>query len=369
MISIFFRYDDYSALSHPGVDDALIDIFRRNAVPCSFAVVPAITSHYPKVEGNEAPEVPLGGEKLRALREASQEGVVDVLLHGWKHLANAHTGHPTPSEFVGLTLDEQQAILQRGSDFLAGITGVRPSALVPPWNSYNDTTESALERVGFIGISGSRYSVRPRASGRLMYAPITTEIPGLIGAISRAASGNVVDPVIGVMMHPYDFHESGDSRSIISLSEFERQLDELNKRADVNILSISALLSTGRMTAARYLANRPSRLEVAYPAFLEKVGSDPVYRNVADARRRRLRRDSAFVALLLGIGWIGAGLGWLGKLATSAFLPGLSGFLAAIPGLAIALLIGRAAFTGKIYFRAAACLTLLCGMLAAFLLL
>src|SRR5690554_2556209 len=134
MVTVFFRYDDYSALSHPVVDRGLIDIFARAEVTCTFAVVPAITSVYPQVQeaapGEAQEELLLGAERSAELRDAVQRGAVDVALHGWRHLANAHARHPNPSEFKGLSVAQQAEILRKGRDYLAAATGVQPTVFV-----------------------------------------------------------------------------------------------------------------------------------------------------------------------------------------------------------------------------------------------
>src|SRR5690606_41961245 len=115
MMKVFFRYDDYSSLSHSSVDAGLIDIFRRNGATCTFAVVPAMTSIYPAVQG-EGEDVPLNPEKAAELRAGVESGAIDVALHGWNHLANEHARHPAPSEFKGLGVEVQLAILRRGRE-------------------------------------------------------------------------------------------------------------------------------------------------------------------------------------------------------------------------------------------------------------
>lgn len=362
MITIFFRYDDYCALSSSVADRGLVDIFRRQRLSCTFAVVPAVTSLYPQVEGSSQQDIHLAGDKLAELRAAVGEGVVDLALHGWNHLANAHTGHPTPSEFKGLSFDEQVEILQRGRDFLEHATGVAPEVFVPPWNSYDPTTERALEAVGFRGISANRYSPAAARNCALAFAPMTVEIMGLQGAIDRALEEGAADAVIGVMMHPYDFHETGDARAVITLGDFENLLSKLKGRGDLQILPISKLLELGRMTAGRYRSNRPSGLERCYPAFVSTAGSDPIYRTEVGARARRWMRDGGFALLMLGIMAAGAAAGWIAAEVLSG-IPRILMVISASAVLGLAVIISRALRAGEIYFRAAACIAFLSGVL------
>ena len=364
MITIFFRYDDYSSLSHPLVDRGVIDIFSRHQVSCTFAVVPAITALYPAVEGSNQDELPLSAEKNAELREAVRAGTVDLALHGWRHLANQFTRHPDPSEFRGLSVDEQVNILQRGRDFLANAVGAPPTLFVPPWNSYDQNTVKALEMTGFRGLSASRYSPLPAKSGKLAFAPYTAELGGMRAAIDAARRGGEGDPVVGIMMHPYDFRESGDKRAIISLEEFEREVRWLKEQKDVRILPISALFDAELgMDRQRFLANRPSILEDSYPPVVSRVDSDLVYHTTAGARRSKLRRDSLFVGILLILMLLGGASAWFAESLLAQWLPTLIKIIPFVLLLAMGLLTLRAVRARAIYTRGAA---LMAAMFGAF---
>jgi peptidoglycan/xylan/chitin deacetylase (PgdA/CDA1 family) len=364
MVTIFFRYDDYSALSHPAVDQGVIDIFSRHGVTCTFAVVPAITSIYPWVEGSDQQELPLTAEKKAELREAVRGGAVDLALHGWRHLANEHTCHPDPSEFRGLSLEEQTRILQRGRDFLAEAVGSSPTLFVPPWNSYDANTVKALEQCGFRGLSASRYSPWPEKSTRLAFAPYTTELGGMRAAIEAARRSGEDAPVVGVMMHPYDFQESEDKRAVISLSRFEQEIRWLKEQKDVRILPISACLeSIQGMDLSRFLANRPSALEDSYPPMVERAVSDFVYHTTPGARRRKLRRDSMFVGILVLLALIGGISGWFAEVLLVKWMPSLIEVIPFALGLAMILLALRAFRARAIYTKGAALMAAMSGAL------
>src|SRR5688572_2416965 len=363
MVTIFFRYDDYSSLSHPAVDRGLIEIFGRHQLSCTFAVVPAITSIYPWVQGDDQQEIALNTEKKAELREAIRSGSVDLALHGWRHLANQHAQHPNPSEFKGLTVEQQAAILRRGREFLAEATGVTPTLFVPPWNSYDENTLKALQVSGFRGISANRYSPGAEESSPLVFAPMTVELGGMRNALAAALASGEDSPVVGVMMHPYDFHESGDKRAVITLAQFEQELAWLKQQANVRILPISAFLVANHgMDRLRFQANRPSALEPSYPPLVSTVGSDLVYHTVPGARRARLRRDSHFVGILLLLMLVGAASGWFAEWVLAKFLPPL---IKAIPFavlLAMILFTVRAVKARAIYSFGAALMAVLSGV-------
>jgi peptidoglycan/xylan/chitin deacetylase (PgdA/CDA1 family) len=366
MVTIFFRYDDYSALSHPGVDRGVIDIFGRHKLTCTFAVVPAITSIYPWVEGSDQQEIPLSQEKKDELRAAVRSGAVDLALHGWRHLANEHTCHPDPSEFRGLSLDEQAKILQRGRDFLADAVGSPPTLFVPPWNSYDGNTVKALELNGFRGISAARNSPSPDKSSKLAFAPYTAELGGMRAAIASARQSGEEHPVVGIMMHPYDFIESGDKRGMISLEQFEKELLWLKEQKDVRVLPISALFDSPLgMDLHRFLANRPSALEDSYPPVVDRVEADLVYHTTSGARREKLRRDSFFVGILLLVMLIGGAAGWFAEVLMLKLHPPLVEFIPYVALLGIVLLAVRAFRAGAIYTRGAALIAALSGVVFA----
>lgn len=364
MITVFFRYDDYSALSHPVVDRGVIGIFRKHRLSCTFAVVPAITSIYPWVEGDDQHEIPLTPEKKAELREAVQSGVVDLALHGWRHLANEFTKHPDPSEFRGLSLQEQAQILQRGRDFLADAAGSAPVLFVPPWNSYDANTMRALEESGFKGISASRYSPWPDKSTELVFAPMTTELGGLRTAVKAAQECGEENPVIGVMMHPYDFKESEDKRAVISLAEFEEEILWLKGLPDVRIMPISAFLDAASgMDRKRFLANRPSALENSYPPVIDRVESDFIYHSVAGARRQKVRRNAVLAIILLALAAAGVLSGWIGNMVVSKFAPPLVHAIPVVVLIAMVLLTLRAMRARAIYTRGTALMAVMSGML------
>lgn len=361
MVTVFFRYDDYSSMSPAHVDTGLIDVFARHNMTCTFAVVPSITSLYPQVQG-QGHEVLLTEAKISELKEAVRKGAVDVALHGWNHLTNAFSPPPVPSEFRGLSVDQQTAILQRGKRHLGDALGVATTVFVPPWNTYDDSTLEALTRAGFKGVSANRYSpISSRGEG-LGYAPMTIEIGALRHAVELAGASQDKDPVVGVMLHPYDFHESGDERSVMSLAEFEKELAWLAGQQGVRVLSISSLIAESPdMNAKRFSANKPSTFETVFPGFIPKVFSDPVYSTTATALRLQSGRHLQLLAYLLVVALSGGVIGSL----ISLVLADVSGLLLGMVLLGMLLIAGflivRAIRLREIYSRALTLITVLCG--------
>ena len=366
VISVFFRYDDFSSVSPISVDAGLIDLFRSYSMCCTFAVIPAVSEgEYHKV-GDRA-ERPLSGEKLELLSKAVHEGVVDLALHGWNHRAHASSPPNNPSEFSGLTLEQQTAQIRRGVDFFRQTLNATPTVFVPPWNTHDRNTLHALETVGLAGISAHRYSPCIE-SVQIRYAPMTVELRDLRIAIETARRSSDPDPVVGVMMHPYDFCESNDQRCSINFAEFEGEIRWLAQCSDVRVKSISSLFTSGHtLGAGRFRDNRPSALESIFPPFIRKTHDTHVYMSSALARKTRGRRVIATLAFYLAV----AVFAFTGGIAALASVSDISETLAKAMQYAVVVgvlfLLARGIHARRIYFRGMTLLSGLGGMWMALL--
>src|SRR5262245_39839939 len=83
------RYDDFSAASHEGVEEMLFDIFLRYRIPCTIAVIPFVCDPKSLVNVGEVKLLPLSREKARLPERLLKEGLAEVALHGYSHLALA----------------------------------------------------------------------------------------------------------------------------------------------------------------------------------------------------------------------------------------------------------------------------------------
>ncbi len=362
MITIFFRYDDYSSLSPIEVDIGLIDIMRRNAVECLFAVIPAVTigeCHEP----GDRDELILEGEKLVLLKQAVEDGVVELGLHGWNHRTLSTALPPNPSEFLGLPFERQVSIINRGYNFLKQKIGVAPAVFVPPWNSYDLNTLHVLAQVGITTISAHRYSIFDE-SFSLSYTPVTVEIQNLRRAIDCARLFSDESPVIGVMLHPYDFCESGDKLCTITLPDFERNLKWIKECADVVIKSVGDC-STVKfpMNAARFKYNSPSVIENIYPPFIRKVHQDFTY--MTEHFARKIKRNKVLAALFFhfGVATVAAFATLLVLLQAPNLKSSAMFFLTCSLLFSIVVLIIRSVWFRGLYFRAMTLLSLFIGTL------
>jgi peptidoglycan/xylan/chitin deacetylase (PgdA/CDA1 family) len=363
-VTVFFRFDDYSETSPLDVEIGLIEALRHNRLNATFAVIPAVTEgryHEPGERGTH----PLGPKKIRVLRQAIDDGAVDCALHGFNHRTCMHA--PPHSEFVGLSTQEQIGRLEQGQKLLRRLTTLEPTVFVPPWNRYDERTLEAMRECGLTCISANRYG--PFQNGPLRFVPITTDMPELRSALEHARMTSDDDPIVGVLLHPYDFVESGDSRAVITCDGFNKELQWLAAQPDVTVASISALAARNRtLDVERYAANSPSRLESSFPPFISTTDQTPVYRSTETGKRVKRRNLSTTLLILGSVPMLG------GVVATALHsrlrLPEDGGPAAAtaLSALVLAALLIRARRLRAIYFRTAMLGALVTGVLISSLL-
>jgi hypothetical protein len=137
----------------------------------------------------------------------------------------------------------------------------------------------------------------------------------LRGALIVAREVEDGDPIIGVLLHPYDFVESGDKRAVMTTEEFADELQWLLSQPDVQVMSVDQLASNQALDVARFRANAPASFETMCPPFIVTTNDTPVYRGTQAARRVKLRRTIATLGThagsALGGAMIASGLfGW-----------------------------------------------------------
>lgn len=363
MITVFFRYDDYSALSPEPVDAGLIQVLRRRGVSATFSVVPSVTTGEVHVPGDR-PERLLEGPRMERLAQAVTEGVVDLALHGWNHRTHAGALPPDPSEFRGVPYEDQLRRLECGQHLLEAGTGRRPRTFVPPWNTYDRATLRALEELGFECIAANREGPRARVGSTLQFAPMTVEMPALREAVERARTTGDGAAVISVMLHPYDFAEDPSSRAEMTLADFDAELRWLQGHPDVRIAALSDLLDAGLLDGRRYRANAVSGIEDALPQRVERTNQNPVYHSTHPAAQLR-RRRMVIATVAHGAIVVVAALAALTMAAFSLERFVLLGLGAT--ALLLTLLVVRAVRFRAIYFKGMAMVSALTGALAGFL--
>jgi hypothetical protein len=182
-------------------------------------------------------------------------------------------------------------------------------------------------------------------------------------ALARARTSVDQDPIVGVLMHPYDFVESGDSRAVITCDGFNEELKWLVSQPDVRVASVSELAARNQtLDAERFVANAPSRLESVFPPFVRTTDQTPIYGSTATVERTKRRNVTAAVATHVAALAIGAVVG-----AVSWPLLPLSAVAVAtaLAALALIILLMRARRSGAIFFRSSMLSAALLGVVIA----
>lgn len=243
MIRLALRFDDASAISHRGVESGIIDALKDTGIQATFAVIP----YSDTPSGRLALDSQCGAHLLAAC----QSGLVEIALHGYSHRRVSTDGRP--SEFCGLPVERQAAILTEAMEHLSGMFGGRSiSGFVPPWNSYDAATVAALEGLGFDYISADRRHYPPGYAGPLAVLPFTCQFNALELAIAEARRYSRFAPHVVAVLHHFDFHESGAVGSRLDLQEFADSLAWLKRQPDVQVMTL-------REMATVSLAGAPAR--------------------------------------------------------------------------------------------------------------
>jgi hypothetical protein len=350
-VTVFFRYDDFSALSPFRVDSALALLFRKHRMRCSFAVIPLVT------EGNYRDPSPRGWHELdrsrrTLLRTGAADSSIDVVLHGLHHRSNG-LGAPH-SEFRGLSFEMQLEKLQQGQRLLEEVIARPVMTFVPPWNTYDEATLRAMATCGISCISANRFGSVPGRRGGVSFLPITADILDLKSAIACAQQSGDEEAVVGALLHPYDFLESDDERGRLTLQDMDALLGWLSAQSDVEVSSLSGMLGQTRdLSRSRFAANRPPSVDDIRPPCIPSVAEIPYYMCAVEATRRKQRRTASILATHLGGTTLGALIGWAFRIASQS-VPAIAPLIVwAIPCLLILMVLWRALVQGRLYFKSA----------------
>lgn len=172
------------------------------------------------------------------MRAASDE-VIEIALHGYLHVRLAAPPAP-PTEFAGLTFAEQFNLIGAGKSHLESIFSKRIAGFVPPWNSFDTNTLKALEELGFQYISAGR-DCPGRYQGPVRLIPRTAHLTDLQRVIKEAQRFGPANPVFVVVLHHYDFAESGEKEAITNIQGFDDFLARIMDLKEVRICSLKEI--------------------------------------------------------------------------------------------------------------------------------
>ncbi len=234
LVNVIFRYDDYSANSVTDAELKIIEAFRKHRIPITFGVIPF------KVAGDvhdPSPQdlLPLDSVKGEILKTGFEEGFLDISMHGYSHQSNSSE---YLSEFANLDYKEQLKRLSEGKEYLQNITGAPVTTFLPPWNTYDLNTLSALEESGFSTLSANKKGLVTKGSN-LHYLPVSCGLTELKDAVKAARRSSDNQPLVVALLHDYDFLDINEETGILTFQEFFDLMDWVTAQEDIRVISIS----------------------------------------------------------------------------------------------------------------------------------
>lgn len=252
MIRVSLRLDDPSANSHRGVENGIIAALEATGLRATFAVIP--------YRDTSAGRLALDSQTGAHLLAAYRSGLVEIALHGHSH-RRVNADGSRPSEFRGLPVERQEALLSEAIGHLSGLFGAGSvSGFVPPWNSYDEATLAALESLGFDYISAGRREP-PGYAGPLAIVPRTCQFSALESAIAEAVRYSRLDPQVVAVLHHGDFRESGVEGSSLDLQVFADRLAWLKRQPDIQVMTLREAVNANRAGAPARSSKRWLRKE------------------------------------------------------------------------------------------------------------
>ena len=299
-IKIVFRLDDPSAISPIEIENNLIDILCKHEVTFTFAIIPNVTL------GNFRESISSGNallpkDKIQLFKKGADSNVIDIALHGFEHKTISKNGD-SHTEFRGDDLGNQIKKIREGKKILEDQIGLPITTFIPPWNTYDENTINALRENNITCISSNRYQPAGNKNS-ISYLPITIELPDLKSAVEITRKADTPDPVIIVLLHPYDFTESGDDRAKYGCNDVDKLLSWVGAQQDLEVRSISQLTKkNNEYDYTRYIWNKASFLENIYPPSLLQTEDTPIYHTTVTAKYNKIKNaiiTLAFFTLLI----------------------------------------------------------------------
>lgn len=224
MTRIAFRFDDPSETSDHALEREIIARFRETETPLTAAIVPFSC-------GTGEPRA-LTAAAVPHLVAAQAEGVLEIALHGFCHRCLARMSDGNSTEFAGIDGQRQREALVRGKSTLEGVFAIRVTGFVPPWNSYDRTTLTLLDELGFSHLSAD-WGLVTDTPLPFPVIPHTCALTQVREAIDEARQYTGTDPMILAILHHFDFIESGNKEAAMDLAALRELLAWTARQTDV----------------------------------------------------------------------------------------------------------------------------------------
>ncbi len=315
-VRVLLRYDDFTRTSSFALEEKLFRSLDRMGVPILVGAVPFPGAPYPEISATPVRQkADLGPEKIALLRDLAHKRHIEVALHGYSHRNNS-AGGTLASEFAGLTLDRQRQLLMLGKSAFEATFGVPIRTFIPPYNTCDETTVSALEQTGFTVLSAGAWQAQRDAA--IAFVPETTYPQQMKQAIRNALREQSGTSMVVVVMHNFDFVE--DAEPLPSFRKAAAKIDSATLLADIQwakqqpgltFVSVEDLLgsredlSAARATSNSSLRKNWMRSHALLPAGLASPPSDGVFLTTSRADAIRFKEYflavGIYVSLLLVI--------------------------------------------------------------------
>jgi len=141
---VIFRNDDIQPHYRADTMRAVDQVFIEEDVPVTAGVIPAI--------GGE--QLDPNGELCQYLRSQKQTHpqTFEYALHGYTH--QQRTTFSGGSEFGGVPPERQQELIQDGTQVLQACLDETPTTFIPPLDTYDNATATALSAEAYEVVSG-----------------------------------------------------------------------------------------------------------------------------------------------------------------------------------------------------------------------
>ena len=238
LITVAFRYDDYSRFSNTDLEIKLIKAFQKYNIPCTFGVIPYVSDNCEVPDPGTQKVYRLSLWKASILNDAIKAGILEVALHGYSHRTiRIKAADADYTEFSGLDYNSQIKKIAKGKSLLEKMLGIRITTFIPPWNTYDTNTIRVLEELGFRTISADNAGVI-KESSQLEFLPFTCDVLNLKGAVESARKISDAQPIIVVLFHPSDFLEMGRKEGKLSYQGFVELLTWVTSQKDIHVHTI-----------------------------------------------------------------------------------------------------------------------------------
>jgi predicted deacetylase len=253
--TLVFRYDDYAAslgaasAERDAIERRFLAAFVEAGIPLTVGVVP-------NWEGKRLLDDDRG--KLAALRELVAGGRVEPALHGLTHRATTPEG-VRRSEFAGLPPEQQAERLRTGKALLEDWLGQPVTSFIPPWNTFDEATLTALAELGFTAYSAALSELQ--RTEPVVSVPHTAGLGDLRRVLPWLARRGGRAFVV-CMFHHFSFTDCSDAlarqHARVSLAELPALLAWCQARPGIEFASVDQVaarnrevLADGRLDEAR----------------------------------------------------------------------------------------------------------------------